>query len=63
MLLPIFHSLVLENKKQDHAEMIAPVVFWSSALIRIWPWTNEQTQISSANTIVLSAARKQNGGV
>jgi hypothetical protein len=30
MVLPMFHGLQLvqENKKQDLAEMIAPVVFW-----------------------------------
>jgi hypothetical protein len=43
--------------------MIAPAVFWSSALIRILPWMNKQTRMISANTFVLSAAREQDGGV
>jgi hypothetical protein len=62
-VLQMFHGLVQENKKQDLAEMIVSVVFWQSAQIRILSWMNGQTLMRIANTVVLSAARKRNGGV
>jgi hypothetical protein len=63
MVLLMFHGLVWENKKQDLAEMIVLVVFWQSAQIQILSWMNGQTPMRIANTVALSAARKQNGGV